>query len=961
MDTGYVGVPYNVQLEANKADGKTVTWSVSSSTLPDGLTLNSESGIISGTPTATGTSTFTVQATIQDAGEGEEVSNTKQLSITIGAADASFGTLTVSNGNDETNTFTYGDTITVSGKITAAASSNGANALSEPGTNHVGLYLGDTELDTANVEDDGTFTLTYDTSEKDITPGEAAQTLAVRYGGSSDLNSGEATVQITLHPKPVEARFSGPSTKVYDGTTAAPKDLSLKLDDAVVGNDVSAACDSITFDTAEVGDNRLITATGISLSGSDATYYVLSDTEVTTPGSITKSDSTLTVEPSSASLTYGDTLTIKVTPERSAANGITALAAQDTVELLTSEGTVLATAEQPDNDGAYTLTYDTAGKGLSIGQNTLTVSYGGSGNLNSSIAAVTVDLSAKPVTASVSGAPSKIYDGKTDVEVALAFAGGTLAGSDIFTGTVSGNFSDANSGEGKPITLGSDPVWSDSGTAGYYAVALPETVTGTIAPAQIGGELTIAGEAVPGNTLTAEYAPVSGEDVAFRWHLDGHPIDGAAGAAYTVREADVEHAITVAATAADGNHTGSVTSEAVTAYKLTGSIEIACESVTYGETVQPSVTSTTNEGAAGTYTYTGAEGTDYPASTTAPTDAGTYIVNAAVAETVTHTAAESDPVAFTIRKAPQSAPAQDEGYIIDYPHETIQANDGYELAAAVGNAAASELSVTPGLDVYVRLAETGNHNASAWTRVDVPDRPAAPAEGVAFSVSTPGVMGGEGSITPAGGVALEYRANSEGAWSPLPIGGIVRTAGEGVELRYAAATDAFASEAAPVTMPEHVHDAEGAWLSDADGHWHVCASTMCGEQLDKEAHAFGDWSETVPVTCAEDGEKARTCTVCGYTEKRTAPVLDHAWGTWTVAQEPTATEPGREVRICERCGAEETRSIPAAGVVEEIPDEPASTGLPATGDASGAAAVACAATSAAALGCARRIRLRRRG
>ena len=63
-------------------------------------------------------------------------------------------------------------------------------------------------------------------------------------------------------------------------------------------------------------------------------------------GSITKSDSTLTVEPSSASSTYGETLTIKVTPERSAANSINALTEQDTVELLTSEGTARRTASR---------------------------------------------------------------------------------------------------------------------------------------------------------------------------------------------------------------------------------------------------------------------------------------------------------------------------------------------------------------------------------------------------------------------------------------------------------------------------------------------------------------------------------------------------------------------------------------------------------------------------------------
>ena len=55
----------------------------------------------------------------------------------------------------------------------------------------------------------------------------------------------------------------------------------------LTGDDVSVTCNSIIFDTAAVGNNRLITATGISLSGNDARYYVLSNTTATTSGSIT--------------------------------------------------------------------------------------------------------------------------------------------------------------------------------------------------------------------------------------------------------------------------------------------------------------------------------------------------------------------------------------------------------------------------------------------------------------------------------------------------------------------------------------------------------------------------------------------------------------------------------------------------------------------------------------------------
>lgn len=44
----------------------------------------------------------------------------------------------------------------------------------------MGLYLDDTQLATANVGEGGAFTLTYNTAQKGITPGEPAQTLTIK-------------------------------------------------------------------------------------------------------------------------------------------------------------------------------------------------------------------------------------------------------------------------------------------------------------------------------------------------------------------------------------------------------------------------------------------------------------------------------------------------------------------------------------------------------------------------------------------------------------------------------------------------------------------------------------------------------------------------------------------------------------------------------------------------------------
>ena len=91
LSKGTVNMYYEATLLATIG----VTWSLDSGNLPGGLTLVSGTGKIYGTPTASGTFTFTVKATSTAAGGG---STTKQFSITINAAAVS-GTQPTITGN----------------------------------------------------------------------------------------------------------------------------------------------------------------------------------------------------------------------------------------------------------------------------------------------------------------------------------------------------------------------------------------------------------------------------------------------------------------------------------------------------------------------------------------------------------------------------------------------------------------------------------------------------------------------------------------------------------------------------------------------------------------------------------------------------------------------------------------------------------------------------------------------
>jgi len=81
--TGNVNLPYSAVLQATGGDGNN-TWSISGGSLPAGLTLNSSTGAISGTPTAQGPSSFVVQ--VKDGENPPQMATSNSLSININAA-----------------------------------------------------------------------------------------------------------------------------------------------------------------------------------------------------------------------------------------------------------------------------------------------------------------------------------------------------------------------------------------------------------------------------------------------------------------------------------------------------------------------------------------------------------------------------------------------------------------------------------------------------------------------------------------------------------------------------------------------------------------------------------------------------------------------------------------------------------------------------------------------------------
>jgi hypothetical protein len=87
LSNGTVGTSYSQTLAAAGGTG-TLTWSVSAGALPGGITLNSSTGSLSGTPSAPGAFTFTVSVT----GGGQTA--TQSFTITVGVPPGPSATFT---------------------------------------------------------------------------------------------------------------------------------------------------------------------------------------------------------------------------------------------------------------------------------------------------------------------------------------------------------------------------------------------------------------------------------------------------------------------------------------------------------------------------------------------------------------------------------------------------------------------------------------------------------------------------------------------------------------------------------------------------------------------------------------------------------------------------------------------------------------------------------------------------
>jgi len=217
--------------------------------------------------------------------------------------------------------------------------------------------------------------------------------------------------------------FAWTDGKTYDGNTS----IEVNLYDYGFDDDHSLQYTSANFDTKNVGDSKLVTATGISITGSDAPNYYLVSTEANTTSSIYQAE--LHISASASDKTYDATNVATVTLSSDKVNG---------------DNVILA-------NQIATFSDKNVGDGKTVFVNGISISGDDATNYsNNEFTSTTASITAKTLSVTASGI-DKIYDGSTTGSVTLS---DNRIDGDSFTPTyTTATFADKNAANGIAISV----------------------------------------------------------------------------------------------------------------------------------------------------------------------------------------------------------------------------------------------------------------------------------------------------------------------------------------------------------------------------------------------------------------------------------------------------------------------------------------------------------------------------
>ncbi len=463
--------------------------SFSASTLPPGLSLNTSTGAITGTPTDATGSPYSVTIGATNAGG----TGTATLTITIARrtlvvlASSQFSAAAkVYDGTAVVTNLTKPGTVAFSGKF-------GTDDVSVDPTNAVGTFA------------------SKDVGSRSATISGLA--LAGTAAGNYTLSVLGSTPAVVISAKPLTISGLSGTSRVYDGSNVASLTGTAALQSAItagsgnssdgkpydVDNVSLGGTPTATFDTKDVGTTKSITVSGYTVTGTGAgNYQITQPTGLT--ADVTAKAVTISGLSAASSRVYDGSPTMPLT---------------GTPGLLATEdpGTGDANDGKPYNVDNISVTGTPAGAfatkdvGTNKAINVSGLSLTGTGHANYSVGATsfTADVTAKTLTVTGVIASDKTYDG--DATATLVTGSATLVGvvdGDSVTlaaGSASGTFDDKNVGTTKTVTVAGLSLASTD--AANYALTQPTTTAAIKAKALTVSGVTANSKTYDGNATAA--------------------------------------------------------------------------------------------------------------------------------------------------------------------------------------------------------------------------------------------------------------------------------------------------------------------------------------------------------------------------------------------------------------------------------------------------------------------------
>ena len=235
---GTVGTTLNYQISATNAP---TSYAISSGSLPLGLSLNTTSGSISGTPTTAGNSSVDVTATNAT---GTSTPATLNFEIAKGNQTLTFAPL----ANAQYGDATFNLTATASSGLTVAYESS--NPLVATVSGNIVTIVG-----------------------------EGTTNITASQAGDANYNSATAVFQsLTVTKRQLTIAGLSGTSKVYDALTTATATGIATLNGILPGDESNVALTgtpTFAFTTSTVGTNKTIDVTGYALTGASADNYIL--------------------------------------------------------------------------------------------------------------------------------------------------------------------------------------------------------------------------------------------------------------------------------------------------------------------------------------------------------------------------------------------------------------------------------------------------------------------------------------------------------------------------------------------------------------------------------------------------------------------------------------------------------------------------------------------------------------